>query len=432
MAMNLTSKRGQGSFLFWQIAIFLLVISVSPSFAQQEAASKRAPWQPDPEQAKAFEERRPGIFVHEAKVPEYELPSLLTTQEGEAIESQEAWLIKRRPEVMRLFEHTVYGRLPGSPDRQEHELLDRDEMALDGKATHETIQITCWNGERTLTFKTELFLPNNGHERAPVFVLVNHRETEEADPTRKTKTGFWPVEEIIARGYGTAIFREDDLSPDRRDALNEALGTLYPRPKDGKGTTWGALAAWSWGASRVMDVLQTHARVDHRKVAIVGHSRGGKCALWTGARDPRFTLVYSNGSGCGGAALSRRRFGERLAQITDRFPFWFCENLQQYAEREDALPLDQHMLLALIAPRNVYIGSAAEDLWADPKGEYTSLVESGAVYRLFDDSPLSPEMPAVDEQRTTKMRGYHIRPGKHDLQANDWQYVMDFADQVWE
>jgi hypothetical protein len=184
----------------------------------------------------------------------------------------------------------------------------------------------------------------------------------------------------------------------------------------------------------VLDYLETVPEINSKQVAVIGHSRGGKTALWCGAEDQRFAMAVSNDAGCGGASLSRRKFQgrEQVDRIVKSFPHWFCGNFATYADREEALPVDQHELMALIAPRAIAVGSASEDRWADPRGEFLSVTHAAPVYLLFGHKALGgAEMPPIGGVIHGDQAHYHLRPGKHNLTLVDWQHYWDFADRVF-
>jgi hypothetical protein len=257
-------------------------------------------------------------------------------------------------------------------------------------------------------------------------VAPDNRSTE---ASRGMQASQWPVEQIIDGGYGVATFYAGDMSPDYNEGFPQGIEPLFYRP----GQThrdpdeWGAIGAWAWGLSRAMDYFETDADIDRRRVAVMGHSRMGKTALWAGARDPRFAMVISNCSGAGGATLVRRRFGESAKDLETHFPWWFCENYAKFSDNEDALPVDQHELIALSAPRPVYIGTAQEDLGSDPRGQFLSAVAATPAYKLLGVEGLAvTAMPEVSHPVMSRI-GFHMRPGKHDITPYDWAQYMAFA-----
>ncbi len=405
-----------------------IALLVAPMLLVGQAAG----WRPKPEVvARTAAQEKRDINYDEAKVGAYSLPEVLGSGTGR-VTNRAQWTA-RRAEILDQFRSNVYGRSPGPPEHLTFTVAQEDPEAMAGSATLRRVTIASRQGQRTHQFELTLFLPNKPGP-APVFLLINNRPVSNTDPTRQQKSGFWPAEDLIARGYGIAAFQVDQLAPDNKDTFRTGAMSLFAEgPNESSPFSWGALAAWAWGASRAMDYFVTDARIDRARVAVVGHSRGGKAALWAGAEDERFAMVVSNDSGEGGAALSRRTFGETLEVINTAFPHWFTAKYHTFNRRAAALPVDQHMLLALIAPRALYVASADEDLWADQRGEFLSLAASSPVFSLYGEPAIGDDaMPPLEAPLVRGQRGYHIRTGGHDLTPFDWARFADFADRVWK
>jgi hypothetical protein len=391
----------------------------------------------------------------ESRVPAYKLPDPLAFENGKPVTSSSEWYSKRRTEILKLFEKDVYGRIPEFTFNQVNVLNDCDSSALNGKAIRKQVAIKVIVNDKSLDINVLLFLPEsdspvpaflgynfNGNHTinsdTAIFVtgnwVMNNEETgisnnQANETSRGTNSSRWPVDLIIENGYALATAYYGDIDPDFDDGFQNGIhGLIYDKGQKPGPDEWGSIAAWAWGLSRVMDYLETDPAINPEKVTVIGHSRLGKTALWAGAIDERFAAVISNNSGCGGAALSMRQFGETVERINTSFPHWFCDNFNDYNNKEKDLPVDQHMLIALIAPRPVYIASATEDLWADPRGEFLAALKADTVYQFLGLPGLSVKtMPEPDHPAMDGLIGYHLRTGKHDITAWDWEQYIDFV-----
>lgn len=397
----------------------------------------------------------------EAKVPPFSIPDPLVSADGSRVGNVADWRGRRRPELLDLFAKLVYGRTPaGAPADMHWAVTSLDRQALNGTAVRKEVTIRFTAGDRGPAMHLLIYQPAQPPPPGgwPVFLglnffgnhsvhsdpgitlsrawmpasephhIVNHQATE---ASRGTQAARWQIEAVLARGFATATAYYGDLCPDRPDGLTEAVGALFhTRPAEQRrDEEWGAISIWAWGLSRAMDYLMSDAQLDPKRVAVHGHSRLGKTALWAGAQDERFALVISNDSGSAGAKLMRRRFGSSIAYATSAFPFWWCRNYATFGGREDDLPIDQHELIALIAPRAVHVGSASEDLRADPRGEFLSVLHADPVYRLHGRAGLGVAvMPETGNAALGDGLAYHVRSGSHNITAEDWRHYLAFAE----
>ena len=415
-------------------------------------------WKASTELVEELSKKRSTTNYYEREVPEYTLPDPLVMSDGTTVTDARKWRSKRRPEILELFRTHVYGRSPvGRPKNMTFEVFDLERKALGGSATRKQVTVSFTGEKDGPKMDILIYLPNSGGKPVPTFILLNFggNHTVNSDPaiklstswmrpgrggsvdnratekSRGTSSSSYPVANILKRGYGLATIYYGDIDPDFHDGFKNGVHATFDRLADGRRATdaWGSIGAWAWGLSRAMDYFETDGDIDQERISVLGHSRLGKTALWAGARDERFAIVISNDSGCGGAALSRRRFGETVGRINTSFPHWFCDNFKKYNDNEDDLPVDQHMLISLIAPRPAYVASADKDLWADPRGEFLACRHADPVYRLLGaDGVGTDEMPPLDSPLKAGAIGYHVRSGGHALTEYDWQNYMDFAD----
>ena len=365
-------------------------------------------------------------------------------------ESLKEWKKVHHPAIMDFFLTDVYGHYPQKQVTPRFELLEQSDKALGGKAVRKQVAIHLDGMDTPILLL--IYQPAGVKGKVPAFVGMNFKGNHQVnidpeiiisdnapkgkdlgtDAPRGAASSRWPLEEIVGAGYAVATIYRGDVDPDHDDGFKNGIHPLFYRAGQTKpdAEEWGTIGAWAWGLSRVMDYLEQDKSIDHKRVAVIGHSRLGKTALWAGATDERFAIAISNDSGCGGAALSARKVGETVAKINKSFPHWFCDNYNKYNDNEEALLVDQQGLIALIAPRPVYVASATEDTWADPEGEFLSALYASPVYELYGKKGLAvSSMPKPEQPSIEGYVGYHIRTGKHDITLYDWQQYIKFANQ---
>ena len=382
----------------------------------------------------------------------YELPDPLKMEDGRIVKNKRQWINERRPELMEMLRSQMFGREPAAdaaPDIH-YTLLEESKYAFGGLATRRQVKIS-FDKDENYYLVLLMYIPNKHNGPVPAFLgpnfKGNHATTDDPEvlmPTKEKLATFapgykveprdanghrWEYEYILSHGYAVATFCYNDVDPDFHDGFHNGIHGLIDGDKPRNGESWGSISAWAWSLSRCLDYLETVKEIDAKKVAVIGHSRLGKTSLWAGATDQRFALVISNDSGCSGAAIARRKFGETVAAINKSFPHWFCDNYKAYGGREEMMPWDQHELIAMIAPRPVYVASASEDSWADPVGEYFSLVGAASVYNLFGyDGITDRNVPGIEHPVVVGRMGHHIRKGEHNVRLYDWENYVAFAD----
>lgn len=389
------------------------------------------------------------------------LPDPLQRSNGARITTVAEWQRVRRPELIELFTSQVYGRSPEKPAAMTFHVFDTDPKALGGKATRKQVAIYVNSQTDGPRIDVLLYIPNRVQGPVPAILGLNFwgNHSVTADPgirlttsyleksknnpyvnldcvtdnrpteaCRGINTGQWPLDSILDHGYAlVTAYREDIASDVPATRFSTGVHTVYPdwqkRPDN-----FGTIAAWAWGLSRIMDYLQSDPAINDKQVAVFGWSRLGKAALWAGATDERFAAVLSNESGAGGAKLFQRGKGESIRRLCTVFPHWYSVNFRQYMDKDTLLPFDQHEVIALLAPRPVYIASAEQDILADPVGEFESAKAASTVYRLFGREGLPvTKLPPLNTSVQGTI-GYHIRPGGHDVTPLDWRYFLQFLD----
>lgn len=373
------------------------------------------------------------------------------------------WESVRRPELLELFSDCVYGRTPTGGRLDGVTVVSRRADALDGRAVRIEADIRLAGPVGSRKASLLLYAPRT-EPPAPAFLGLNfqgnHATTPERDvrvstasaavdavhrrePTpRGAEQRRWPMASIVQRGYAIATVWYEELEIDLPGFARSGVRGMFPRSNRRRPDDWGAIGGWAWSLSRILDALAEIPEVDHHSVIAVGHSRLGKTALWAAAQDERFAGVISNESGCGGASLFRHHGVEDIDVITSARPHWFAPAFSQYRGADETLPVDQHQLLALQAPRLTHVGSATRDLGADPVGEFLSTLYASPIFESYGlrgtrtgTDPI-PAHPAGCDQLILPPSGtliggrlsYHLRDGDHDMLAEDWTHILDSAD----
>jgi hypothetical protein len=426
------------------IAAGVLVLLVLPSgaLAQNEKAPPKAP----PSEVAGI-----PVNYEESRVGDYTLPDPLVLADGQKVRDEKTWTGKRRPEIVRLFEENEYGRSPGRPAAMSFDVFDKGTPAFDGKAIRRQVTIYFTADKTGPKMDLLVYLPAGAAKPVPLLLNLSFsaNSTTVDDPGikpgevwgRDQKRGPAPkgsmfgrlnVPRVLDSGYGLATVYYGDIDPDFLGGLPHGVRAAFLKPGQTEPAPdeWGAISAWAWGLSRAMDYLETDKGVDAKRVAILGVSRLGKTVMWAGAHDTRFAMVIASCSGEGGAALSRRNYGETVAHLVapSRYPYQFCANYQKYAEHVDRLPVDAHMLVALIAPRPVLLQTGDQDLWSDPKGEFLAAVAAEPVYRLFGKDGLdTTQWPAAGKPILHTI-GYYMHAGGHGTLPADWDVFLSFMN----
>lgn len=379
----------------------------------------------------------------EAKVGDYTLPAPLVLRDGTPVRDAQTWQARRRPEIVQLYESEIYGRVPATAPAVRFEVIETGAPVLAGAARRKQIVMHFGAGDDGPKANLVLYTPARSSGTVPALLqLVFFNGLPVANPPapprgkdgapgkapRFAETG--PVADILARGYAYATLRYTEIEGDRADTnvtgvrkLALASGQEKPGPDE-----WGTIAAWAWGASRALDYLTQDSAVDASRVALIGHSRLGKTVLWAGARDPRFAVVFSSCSGEMGAALARRDYGETVDDMAQNFPWQFAGNFQKYPGHWNDMPVDAHLLIALLAPRPVFVTGGTTDQWADPRGEFLAEVAAGPVYRLLGKRDLGTEkLPSLDTPLLEGELGFHCHTGGHTITPGDWKAFLEFA-----
>jgi hypothetical protein len=368
----------------------------------------------------------------EAKVPPYTLPDPLVMSDGRRVADAATWRTRRRPEILRMYETEIYGRIPASAPKMTWEVVDTDPAAKGNTAIMRRAVGRIGTAADAPRVTMMIYTPSKASRPVPLILLVNFGggPPVEGRPASNAPFAEPPVAaDILARGWGYAMVGYQDIQPDRLNAFNQGvIGQTLAAGQLPKPDEWGTIGAWAWGVSRIVDYFETDKFVDAKKIAVQGHSRIGKTALWASALDERIAAVYASCSGEMGAALARRDWGETVDDMAQNFPYWFAGNFQKYPGRWNDMPVDAHMLIALSAPRPVFITGGTADQWADPVGEFLAEAAAGPVYRLLGKKDVgAATLPPLDTPLTKGDLGWHYHTGGHAATPDDWKAFLEFV-----
>lgn len=387
----------------------------------------------------------------ETKVAPYTLPDPLVTSDGRRVGDARTWLARRRPEIVRLYETEIYGRIPANTPKVTWEAGETDPAARGGIAVMKRVVGRIGGAPDGPRINLTVYTPAKATGPVPLILLVNFgggAGARGAGPAAAPAAAQQPAgrggpgagdppvaTEILARGWGYATVGYQDIQPDRANAWNQGvIGlTLAPGQTQPAPDEWGTISAWAWGISRVIDYFETDRAVNARQIAIQGHSRLGKTVLWAAAKDERIAAVFSSCAGEMGSALARRDWGETVDDMAQNFSWQFGGNFQKWAGHWDDMPVDAHMLIALAAPRPVFITGGTSDQWADPVGEFLAIVAAGPVYRLLGKKDLGvTALPPLDTAATSGDLGWHYHTGGHTATSADWTAFLQFLSKYFK
>lgn len=364
----------------------------------------------------------------ESKVAPYSLPDPLVLSNGRAVRDADTWTKQRRRELIKLYETEIYGRVPANAPKVTWEVGEVDREWRSGTAVRKKLIAHARVGSEERRFNVWLYTPAKATKPVPVLLSINFAPA--ARGGGPVPTGEPPVaDEMLARSWGYATVVYTEIQPDRANAWKEGVIGLTlasdqaePRPDE-----WGTISAWSWGISRIIDYFETDKSVDAKRVAIQGFSRLGKTVLWAGAKDARIAAVFSGCAGELGSALARRDWGETVDDMAQNFAWQFAGNLQKYVGKWNEMPVDAHTLIALNAPRPVFITGGTTDQWSDPKGEFLAEVAAGPVYRLLGKKDIgATEFPAPESPLVSGDLAFNYHTGGHTLTTTEWKLFLDF------